>query len=349
MNDLKTNQGDVCGKKKGITSFLLKVLCFCIPFFIVLFVYFKDDPFMVLRKYTRYDQSCASLNESYVCWQNYLNNKDSIPFDSFILGNSCTMAFKTDEWKKYINSNKAIRLYGNSEGLAGVCRKLKALDARNAEIKNVLLVLDASLLKKKHLLPGYINVLPPEISGISELEFQMNFLQAFLYPDFLISYLDYKMFHQFRPRMNGLINPYGITKDPVTNDAINPHDKEIEKEKETYWIKRKKTFPPRSHMFKETKQVMFAGHIQLLKEIKNVCEKHKTNLKILISPDYNQENLHHADVQELKKTFGSENVFDFSGINEYTTDIHNYYEPAHYRPVVGAKLLKLIYSHVTPK
>ena len=42
---------------------------------------------------------------------------------------------------------------------------------------------------------------------------------------------------------------------------------------------------------------------------------------------------------------GKENVFDFSGINEYTNDIHNYYERGHYRPILGARLLQKVYAN----
>lgn len=49
----------------------------------------------------------------------------------------------------------------------------------------------------------------------------------------------------------------------------------------------------------------------------------------------------------LKDIFGYENVFDFSGINEYTNDIHNYYERGHYRPILGALLLQKYMQTIT--
>ncbi|MBP7266283.1 MAG: histidine kinase, partial [Bacteroides sp.] len=51
-----------------------------------------------------------------------------------------------------------------------------------------------------------------------------------------------------------------------------------------------------------------------------------------------------ADVKTLKRFFGKRNVFDFTGINEYTEDIHNYYEPGHYRPALGKRLMEKIYE-----
>jgi hypothetical protein len=42
--------------------------------------------------------------------------------------------------------------------------------------------------------------------------------------------------------------------------------------------------------------------------------------------------------------FGSSNVYNFSGKNEFTTDLSNYYESSHYRPLLADKILKEIYQ-----
>ena len=75
-----------------------------------------------------------------------------------------------------------------------------------------------------------------------------------------------------------------------------------------------------------------------------VFQAHHTNCKIIISPEYKQIRINPSDVTELKKIFGEENVFDFSGINEYTNDIRNYYEGSHYRPCLGRRLLDIVYG-----
>jgi hypothetical protein len=91
-------------------------------------------------------------------------------------------------------------------------------------------------------------------------------------------------------------------------------------------------------------QVLREKQINLLQEIKWICRKHDTDVKIIISPDYLQVNINPADVKTLKRFFGKRNVFDFTGINEYTEDIHNYYEPGHYRPALGKRLMEKIYE-----
>ena len=340
-------------KKKNERSaamrFILKLFIFLIPFISLLAVYFLNDPFMVLKHYDRYDNSPVMLNESYIGWQMYMNNRDSIAFDSFIMGNSCTMAYPCREWEKYLNGGRAIRLFGNAESIAAICKKLQALEENGAEIKNLLLILDKESLGKDQLLNGHNYVLPPALSGISNFSFQEKFCQAFFFPNFLLPYLDYKIFHQYRPYMKGVINPYGVVKDPVTNDAINPREEMIQREGEAYWESHKKEFQKtrdpnyRNGKYRKGEPFLWQAQIGLLEEISQIRRRHNTSVKIIISPAYSQISINPADVEILKRFFGDTNVFDFSGINEYTNDIHNYYERGHYRPILGTRLLQKIY------
>ena len=89
-----------------------KLFILFIPFIALLAVYFLDDPFMVLKNYERYDQTPVVLNEGYVGWQMYLNNRDTIPIDSYIMGNSCTMLINAMNGR---NTSTAEGPYGYSE------------------------------------------------------------------------------------------------------------------------------------------------------------------------------------------------------------------------------------------
>lgn len=338
-------------ERSAAMRFTMKLSILLTPFIALLVVYFLNDPFMVLRHYNRYDNSPVMLNEGYIGWQMYMNNRDSIAFDSFIMGNSCTMAYQCHEWEKYLDGGRAVRLFGNAESIAAISKKLQALERNGAEIKNLLLILDKESLGKDQLLSSHNHVLPPAISGISNFSFQEKFCQAFFFPNFLFPYLDYKIFHQYRPYMQGVINPYGAIRDAVTNDAINPRERMIRDEGEAYWENHKKEFVKvrdcnyRNGEYREGERFLWETQTELLKEIDQICRKHNTSVKIIISPDYNQISINPADVEILKDIFGYENVFDFSGINEYTNDIHNYYEKGHYRPILGARLLQKVYAN----
>ena len=104
-------------KRQAFLRLVRKSVLFAMPFWALIALYVYDDPFMVLRKYEVYD-SDVMLNEQQVGWQIYRNHKDSVHFNSFILGNSCAMAFRCGEWEKYLApGDRAIRLFGNAESM----------------------------------------------------------------------------------------------------------------------------------------------------------------------------------------------------------------------------------------
>lgn len=340
----ETNTGANIRKRPAFLRFVRKLVLFAIPFWALIALYVHDDPFMVLRQYNLYD-SDVLLNEHHVGWQIYQNHKDSMHFNSFILGNSCTMAFRCAEWEKYLApGDHAIRLFGNGESIKAISLKLHALDHEGAAIKNVLIILDRTSLSRFNLMNGYSNILPAAISGRNPFTVQLEFLQGFTMPDFLFPYLKYRITGSVEPGMKHM-NPYGRIRDPKNNDAFNPREKLIEQEGEKYWENRKKEFPERDGTVALAEPALFQRQRMVLDEIKEVLHRHGTSVRILISPDYNQKELHPDDRKILQSIFGKENVYDFSGINEFTKDYHNYYEAGHYRPLLGNKLLERIYKH----
>ena len=94
-------------ERNAAIRFMKKLFILFIPFIALLAVYFLDDPFMVLKNYERYDQTPVVLNEGHVGWQMYLNNRDTIPIDSYIMGNACTMAYQCHEWEKYLHGGRS--------------------------------------------------------------------------------------------------------------------------------------------------------------------------------------------------------------------------------------------------
>lgn len=99
-------------ERNAAIRFMKKLFILFIPFIALLAVYFLDDPFMVLKNYERYDQTPVVLNEGHVGWQMYLNNRDTIPIDSYIMGNSCTMLINAMNGK---NTSTVEEPYGYSE------------------------------------------------------------------------------------------------------------------------------------------------------------------------------------------------------------------------------------------
>ena len=330
--------------KKNSASFIIKCILLALPFMVIAAVYFICDPYMVLHKYKRYDKSCMFLNESFVGWQTYLNNKDSAKFNSFMLGNSCTMGIKCSSWEKYIGKDShAIRLYGNAERLSSVYLKMKALDSIHAPLKHVMVVANITLVENSTLTPFATNLLPPGQGDISEAQFQCSFLQAFFVPSNLFSFLDYNIFHQYRKSMDGIINPFGVIRNPINCEAINPHEEEIAKMDDRYWTIHKGKFEL-TRKASLHKPVIREQQYELLMKIANICRKNHTDFKFIIGPEYDQVKLNHKDFIALQKVFGRNNVYDFTGKNCLTDNIHNFYDPDHFRPIAGDYMLKVVYG-----
>lgn len=266
-------------------------------------------------------------------------------FLSFILGNSCTMAFKTGDWEKHLKSDDhAVRFFDNEESLGGICQKLQVLDSIGAPINNVLIIVDINTLRKVYPLQDTKHLYSAEVAGISYLKFQLKFLQEFLYPSFMIPYIDYLIRGKYTPQMNGIIHLGPPIREPYTNNFINPREAEIEQKGELYWTCHQKEFKPRPEAGKEEEVIVSAGQIRLLRTIRSICDKHRADLKFILSPYYYQKKMNSKDIEMMKNILGKSAVWDFTGINEYTMDIHNYYEPEHYRPVLGVRLLEKVYN-----
>lgn len=336
--------------KSVIRRYISKMLILVIPIVVLTITYICMDPFLVLRDYDKYDKSDVFINESMLGWKMYMKNRDSILFNSFILGNSNTMAFSCKSWEQYLDGGKAFRLFGPAEGLHSVRKKLEALERVGAPLDNVLIIANSNLLVQYIPSSSQSTIQPPEIDSDNTIKFQETYFQAFLSPKFFIPYLDYKINGKYKPYMNGTINCYGEVRDSINNSAFNPREKDIENEGLQYWETREREFTNRKDPkyrngeYKEKAPVLFDNQIEELNQIVQILKRCNTKLKFVITPDFDQVSFNKNDLLILNSIFGQENVYDFSGINKYTSNKYNYYEKTHFRPILGDTLLKKMYE-----
>lgn len=326
--------------------FWVKLLFLALPFIPLVIIYFYYDPDMILHEYKRFDQTQVLLSEAHVGWQNYIQNRDSLHYNSFIMGNSCTMAFKTQTWEKHLDPGSvAVRFFDNAETIGGVYQKMEILDSVGAPLKNILVVIDRGSLINTNPLKSTSHLFSPEAAGISKMAFNIRFLQEFLYPSRALAYAEYVVTGKYSKRMGGVIHDGPPIREPYTNNFINPREQEITLKGDSYWTDHKREFrKKRTQAGEEEKVVVLAPQIELLHKMNEICKKHNTNLKIIIGPDYYQKKINEKDINKMKEIFGENAVWDFTGINEYTSDYHNYYDPGHYRPFIGEKILGRIYN-----
>ncbi len=266
-------------------------------------------------------------------------------YDSFIFGNSRSMAFLCSDWGHHIDSPRMLHFAAAKEGIFGIHGKVMYLEREKMPIRNALVVLDPWTLSLPTNTPGFLYIKHPKVSGESLLTFHETFFRSFIELKFFFGYLDYKLTGKVRPFFKDMFAE-GITFDPISGDRrLLGKEKSIEETPEAYYKSLASVFYPR-----DLTKVQFADpeiydiQKRYLREIKNVFDEKHTNYQIVISPTYDVKQLNPKDIAVLREIFGADRVHDYSGINRFTRDVTNYYENAHYRFRVGREIMDEIYG-----
>lgn len=330
--------------------FIKYCFLFSLPFLFFIVGYIVVDPFKVIRHYNLYYTSddCIGINRGYVSTMHYINHKDVCHYDSFIFGNSRSLAFHGKEWKKYLPESTVCYHFDESGGsVGGILYKIVFINKVGC-LKNVLLVVDYQLLANNEQI-GHLFSLPPVLNNNSgALKFHWENFTAFYDMNFLRAFVDFKLWHKYKQYMGWLItDPQKRTiYNPVNNELYSVSEESIERD-EYFDDEHIKVFEGKQFPDSIAKIVINEERLEMLKSIKDVFVQQNTNYKIVISPLYDQVKLNPCDLQVLIDIFGQDNVFDFSGVNQWNVDFHNYYEDSHYRPCVANEIMEIVYNKNT--
>ena len=331
-------------KKHKLLTFYLKCLVISLPVLLLVAFYAYKDPFMVLRSYTDYDHSWVVQDEGAVAWEKYKQQRRRCHYDSYVMGTSCTKAFPCSIWQHYI-TGRPFRFFSNAEGLGDVSLKLEALEEQPGQkIENLLLVVERSFFEKESAQGGIMHLMPPEVTGKSWASYQTEFLQSFFYPKFLVPYLKYAFTGYRDPKASGVFYDDLPSRDRVTNEALLPEEAEIKRLGEHYWQQgewNSETRKPRETSL--APRVLGERQIRMLADLQNFCERHHTNLTMVIGPNYQRERFNPDDLDILLHIFGPQCVYDYSHDDRFI-DFHDYYDMSHYRARMGEAIMKEIYG-----
>jgi hypothetical protein len=307
--------------------------------------YLYYDPFMILYTYPNYSSSSFSLNRDYVSTEMFKKNYPTSRYNTFLFGSSRVVGISLKGFEKRLPSGAvAFSFDASAESLEGIYLKIKYLHSQKVELKNVLVLLcrDFGFRAGKH--EGHLMIKHPNLSSESWWSFHQSFLLSYFVPTFFIPFYDYKFTNTYKPYMKSA----GIVKNKTTiyeldNNAlhISPVDEEIEKSPTAYYEKNKDQFYERQAGRTAESPQISPNHLAMLKEMKEIFEKQKTNYSIVISPLYEQVHLHKKDIEVMTKLFGNR-FYDFAGKNYFTENKYHYYENSHFRPIVGDSILKII-------
>lgn len=330
-------------------KFLQKLSIGLIPTFFILGVYIVTDPYKVLYHYDSfYDKetrNSMTVCNDYISTQTFIDRCQQQQYDSYIMGNSRSLFYNIADWSTHIPSGKCLHFDAQLEPLWGIESKVRFLDQQGAKIKHLLMVIDESVLKNKPSENFYFTIKHPATSGKSRLAFQWHFLKTYLDRNMLENYIGYLF--TGKPKFTSIFLNIDVTYDPIHNEIhYEKFEHEIRTNPDSFYAARKHIFYDRDSTVQRYSEARI-GAVQrkLLQNIKAILDKHNTDVRIVISPLYNQEKLAKADLAELVSIFGDGVVFDFSGINKFTQSKYNYYENSHYRSTVAKEIMDSIYTH----
>lgn len=311
------------------------------------------DPFKVFRFHDEfYGNTIITGNRESICLELLKRrNADNKKVENVIIGNSRSQAFKTDKWSQYVgvDTNTCFHYDGSSYGLYRTSNALQYLLENNARIKNVLIVMDVEYFTEIANPGKYMYIQPPEVSKENNLYYYLQFIKAGTHPVFLTSYL----IRQLTGKHFGFMKYYlsaengNHRSNNATADLYYSYDDKICRDSIGYYLEKVNNgvFYNRDKQLRVAESTIGKEQVVLLTKMASSLQKKSINIKIVIAPLYNQIKINPKDLQQLHNFFGKENVYDFSGINEYTKNIGNYYETSHFRPAIADEILKELYNN----
>lgn len=306
------------------------------------------DPLKCFRVYKDYYKgSFISPNRENVVIQLFEQVHNRPAINSFILGNSCSHAFKIKNWENYLpKGSKGFHLDAYRETIYGIFKKLDYLDRSGNRIDNALIVIDESVFSKKF--DSYMYVIPKKLDP-EHSSFYSEHLKVLTSVKFMTAYAYYSVFR----KNSSLTEEFKFTEkqpqsDNSTGDLFYLPDTEIRNDSVSFfnklskedWVQRKNLIDLNGN---DSYEGITRQNTDYLKKIAEILKRHKTYYKIIINPLYNQEKMPSEMVQLLNVVFGADNIYDMSGVNAITTDYRNYYDGIHYRPIAADKMLQIVY------
>lgn len=328
-----------------LSKFSIKLCLFLSPLLILILGYFVTDPFKIIRTYEAYpDNFAKSLNRDRISTQVFLNNNQKYNYKSFIFGSSRSSVFYAREWGKHIQDSTPYHFDASCETISGVATKMKFIESKGNKIENVLFVFDRSLFNYEQDTLGSVFVQDYRVSGLQWWKYHTIFINTYFSKGFFVAFYDNLLTGNFKNYMRQFLEFRKINYTPIVNDFIfTSYIEQIKKDSVGYYnqpdffYKRSKEKNPQAPVIKNYQ-------LKYLAMIKESLKKDNTKFKIVLGPTYDQHNFNQTDLATLEKYFGKENIYDFSGINEYTENIANYYEIYHYKPSVANDIMNKIYA-----
>lgn len=328
-------------------GFLFKLCCAGILPLALLVVFIVTDPFKIIWNYDSYSYSPVVLNRDYVSVEYYLKHQEKYNYNAYIFGNSQTLGFLTTDWMPYLPQNsKPYHFDASAESLYGIVAKLRLIrDLNNPLDHAILFINEDNIYMTEEIGDGHIFIKHPAISAHSSYSFYLSFFKVYFQKFFFFKHLDMLLTGHYKSYMKGFLEPRKVVYTAVHNDLIlEDMEQIVSTVPDSFYSAKASVFANRDTLQPDTAD-NFIGlrQIRMLSEIASILKSKGTKYKIVIAPNYTCRASHPKVIQLLQGIFGNEQVYNFSGKSTWCMDQTNYYDPVHFRPVMGKKMLESMY------
>jgi hypothetical protein len=204
----------------------------------------------------------------------------------------------------------------------------------------VLLVVDRRILQRVTNPSPHIFREHPAISGEARGEYYKRYLVAFLDPRFLYSYGVWRITGTSADKTRIWVEDFEYVRE--TGDHLySALDRERAADPTGYYTRRAGVFQRQGPG--QGRPVVGAEGRRLLEQIAALLQRQRSDLRVVVTPNFDQVPLAPEDLAALHAAFGAARVRNFSGVNAFTSDIHNYYEERHFVPSVANEILADVY------
>ncbi len=324
------------------------IILLLVPVLLLAVVYFVTDPYKTLRPFslTYFD----STNRDYLSSELYVHNSEEREYDSFIFGSSRGCGINTYHWLKYLpEGSKQFLFQAWSETITGIDQKISYIDEYQGNLKNAIVLIDIpGSFSRNQLSTRALSIKDPRFSH------QPRWIhQAILFFDFIQKPSQWiravkEWVHPHRPYVGFDVVSNDWKKSNRDLDLSCPPEKDslgnlsrIAKAAffKDYVNNAEAALPGSKDLIDETL-------LPVLNHIHDVFQRQKTDYRIIITPGYCYQYppISSRDLEILQSVFGEQNVFDFSGRLDITSDYNGFSDANHFGLNIGWKMIEEIYN-----
>lgn len=335
---------------KSITRFLMRTTVATIPLLLLVATYMILDPFKIVNPPDPFFESPTSAqpgwNKGWVSVTAYDRGYKSNRYDSFIFGSSLAIAFRVEDWKKYLPENaRPFHFESFSEHIYGIMKKMQYIENHGDTIRNALLVFDEGIFTRRpnKQLPYYT---PPQLTGwYNYPEFHYTYLKYFLNRDFLKSYIPFLVTGDaVNYSKEDIFSRQPFTYDKIANEEnMDLIEAQLKSNPDSFYQAVEIIEYP-NHGLTACAPAINDTIASQLRQIAQILHRHGTDYRIVFGPNRKHEILSPEDTAILNSIFDTGKIYRYAALDTVIDDLHYYYDNGHYRTMVCTGIIDGAYS-----